>query len=131
MTTSRDGSTRCYPFYDLYRLPSLRLTFVMNMMSVCLQTNGTFSQEYAGWLAQHPADRIFDDIVSSLRFAQQQYDSKALSIAGIGCGGGWALKVILIALLCAIYDNHFYARANIWIMGIEILSNGRHKCDLT
>ena len=45
------------------------------------------------WLASHPEDRVFDDIVSCLRFSQQQYDSKALSVAGIGCGGGWALKV--------------------------------------
>ena len=57
------------------------------------QADGTFTTEYSDWLALHPADRIFDDIVSSLRFAQQQYDSKALSVAGIGCGGGWALKV--------------------------------------
>jgi hypothetical protein len=45
-------------------------------------------------MKSHREDRIFDDIVSCLRFSQQQYDSKALSLAGIGCGGGWALKVM-------------------------------------
>jgi hypothetical protein len=59
------------------------------------QSNVTYSSAYADWLASHPEDRVFDDIVSCLRFSQQQYDSKALSVAGIGCGGGWALKVTL------------------------------------
>lgn len=50
------------------------------------------SAVYKAWLNSHPEKRIFDDIACCLRFSQQQYDSKALSLAGIGCGGGWALK---------------------------------------
>jgi hypothetical protein len=55
-------------------------------------TSTQLSAEYISWLNSHSEKRIFDDIACCLRFSQQQYDSKALSLAGIGCGGGWALK---------------------------------------
>ena len=38
-------------------------------------------------------DSLFDCIVSALRFAFVEYESKAVSIAGIGTGGGTALTI--------------------------------------
>jgi hypothetical protein len=51
-----------------------------------------YSAAYCEWINSHPEHRIFDDIVATLRFCKMQYDSRAISIAGVGCGGGWALQ---------------------------------------
>jgi dienelactone hydrolase len=39
----------------------------------------------------HP-NCVFDDIVAALQFAKSEYDSKAISIAGVGYGAGLALE---------------------------------------
>lgn len=38
-------------------------------------------------------EQVFDDVVSTIRFAQMEYSSKAICFAGIGYGGGRALTV--------------------------------------
>jgi dienelactone hydrolase len=69
---------------------SIRLREGVNNAEVELNTE--YSEEYVDWLLSHPAERVFDDIVSCMRYCRLQYDSKAISLAGVGCGGGWALR---------------------------------------
>ena len=56
-------------------------------------------EEYARWLAGQRFDRVFDDVVAALRFSKRHFDCRALALAGLGCGGGWALQAA-----CALSD---------------------------
>ena len=75
---------------DLYRGQSMPWTD---------SNNSSSTESYEQWLTQQRFDRIFDDIVSTLQFSTQHFDCRSLSLAGIGCGGGWALQAA-----CALSD---------------------------
>ena len=75
---------------DLYRGQSMPWTD---------NNNSNSTEGYEHWLAQQRFDRIFDDIVTTLQFSTQHFDCRSISLAGIGCGGGWALQAA-----CALSD---------------------------
>ena len=51
------------------------------------------SAHYKQWLSNLSYERIFDDVVASLHFSHNEYKCQSLSLAGIGIGGGWCLKI--------------------------------------
>jgi hypothetical protein len=51
------------------------------------------------------ADDVFDTVVSALRFAQTEYDSKAVSMSGIGAGGGVVLTIAAELGSCMTVDT--------------------------
>ena len=78
---------------DLYRGQSMPWNPSNN------NSSSSSTESYEHWLEQQRFDRIFDDIVTTLQFSTQHFDCRSLSLAGIGCGGGWALQAA-----CALSD---------------------------
>lgn len=54
---------------------------------------------------QRLKDRIFDDVIASLYYLVQEYDSKSISLSGFGLGGGRALEIA-----CDLSDISAYAQ---------------------